>query len=1127
MKKNAGRAIKEGMPSVPLRRSVPAVLVLAVGFLISRSLVAAEPVPAASALPKAQPGWKVSLVAEPPQLVHPSVVCCAPDGRVFVAQDPIDMGLPSNSTGDSILCFHPDGHVTLFATNLHAVFGLAYIDGKLFVHHTPDFSVFIDDNGVGKERKDLFTTNPNPNLNGSGFNDHIPSNIRLGMDGWLYMSTGDKGIYGAVGKDGSKVNLQGGGVMRFRPDGTHLEIYANGTRNHLDVAINAEDEIFTYDNTDDGLGWWTRVTHMVDGGYYAYPYDYKKRQPYTLWMIGDYGGGSPTGALAYNEDALPEEYRGNLFLCEWGRGQLLRLRVSREGGSYKIDSRVQTNGLDFLSQGDKPFRPVGIAVAPDGLSFYVGDWNFSGWKKNEPAGRLLKVTYTGPSPGQPKPEWFVPAAMGKPVQASNDELIAGLKHPAQSVRMVAQRRLAERGQAVVPALKTLLADAKAPAYARWHAIWTLDALDGGRSARQEIIAVATADADVSVRAQAIRQLGTARAGNAVKTLGSALKDGNAEIRFRAATALGRIGDGAAVPSLISALDEKDLFTRYSVFKALNRIGKADTNSWMAIAAGLQSTNATVRQGTLFAMRETYDEQNVKALAGFVASPKWSAESRAQALATVAELHRERPAWTGGWWSTQPAKDAPPAKTVEWAGTPSVLASLTTALKDTQVAVRRAAVDALALIGDTNVTGALCEMYPSESAEMKRAILKTLGGLGGTNSGALVAGILADPAKNSDVLPQAIDAAGHIKVKTSTAALINLASVTTNNGTTILVVHALGEARSSDSVSVVAKMLRHSDSKIRHDAAEALASIGGTAALDAITGLLSDTDKDCRHAAITAAGLLKDKRVVTQLLESYQTTEYKADALEALTKVPDAQALDAYVDGLNSATDAVRDNCRNAIERIRDKVLSAIEEKHRKKPFTGQALAALQRVYNYSEVAKKGPLFKGTLKVEAYANFAEKTHGDPVHGQKVFGGPAGCVTCHRIDGKGGEVGPELTGVAAKYNRTFLVESVLYPSKQILDGYHSTIITTKDDESYTGFIRSENSRELTLLQGSGEKRVISKKQIVTRAEGKLSVMPEGLQAAMSLSEFADLVAYLESLKEKPAVVTRAVNRSPRLK
>ena len=69
---------------------------------------------------------------------------------------------------------------------------------------------------------------------------------------------------------------------------------------------------------------------MVDGGYYGYPYVYKPQRPYTLWKMTDYGGGAPTGACAYNEDALPDEYHGDLFLCEWGRQQVLRLKVQRE-----------------------------------------------------------------------------------------------------------------------------------------------------------------------------------------------------------------------------------------------------------------------------------------------------------------------------------------------------------------------------------------------------------------------------------------------------------------------------------------------------------------------------------------------------------------------------------------------------------------------------------------------------------------------------------------------------------------------------------------------------------------------------------------------------------------------------
>jgi glucose/arabinose dehydrogenase len=112
-----------------------------------------------------------------------------------------------------------------------------------------------------------------------------------------------------------------------------LEIYSTGTRNYLDLVINSEDEIFTYDNTDDGLGWWTRVTHMVDGGYYGYPFDYrppesqplalaefrkhsdKPYKPYTLWRMDEFGGGAPTGGMSYNEDALPPEFVGNGFWC--------------------------------------------------------------------------------------------------------------------------------------------------------------------------------------------------------------------------------------------------------------------------------------------------------------------------------------------------------------------------------------------------------------------------------------------------------------------------------------------------------------------------------------------------------------------------------------------------------------------------------------------------------------------------------------------------------------------------------------------------------------------------------------------------------------------------------------------
>src|SRR5436190_16121900 len=322
--------------------------------------LAAFALPSWAALPKPPEDWKIEIVAEAPKVRHPSVACCAPDGRVFVAQDPMDISAPADQPLGSILCFHPDGRITVFAENLYAVFGMQYLEGKLYVVHAPKFSVFTDDNDVGRDRVDLIESlNPKPWA--LDWNDHVPANFRLAMDGYFYLATGDKGVYGAVGRDGKRVDLHGGGILRLRPDGTELEVYCTGVRNILDVAINAEDEMFTYDNTDEH-DWMSRLTHMVDGGFYGYPHDFVPRRSYTLWMMADYGGGAATGALCYSEDALPAEYRGNLFLADFGKRQVLRVVTARDGATFRVAAKS-----DVFADPPGDFRPVGIAVAPDGL----------------------------------------------------------------------------------------------------------------------------------------------------------------------------------------------------------------------------------------------------------------------------------------------------------------------------------------------------------------------------------------------------------------------------------------------------------------------------------------------------------------------------------------------------------------------------------------------------------------------------------------------------------------------------------------------------------------------------------------------------------------------------------------
>src|SRR5436853_3715100 len=114
-------------------------------FLICVFLAVAHASAAEQILPTCPPGWRLEVIAQAPIVRHPSVVCCAPDGRVFVAEDPMDISSPrADLPQGRIRCLHPDGRITTFADGLYAVFGMQYIDGKLYVLHNPRFSVFTD-----------------------------------------------------------------------------------------------------------------------------------------------------------------------------------------------------------------------------------------------------------------------------------------------------------------------------------------------------------------------------------------------------------------------------------------------------------------------------------------------------------------------------------------------------------------------------------------------------------------------------------------------------------------------------------------------------------------------------------------------------------------------------------------------------------------------------------------------------------------------------------------------------------------------------------------------------------------------------------------------------------------------
>jgi putative heme-binding domain-containing protein len=122
----------------------------------------------------------------------------------------------------------------------------------------------------------------------------------------------------------------------------------------------------------------------------------------------------------------------------------------------------------------------------------------------------------------------------------------------------------------------------------------------------------------------------------------------------------------------------------------------------------------------------------------------------------------------------------------------------------------------------------------------------------------------------------------------------------------------------------------------------------------------------------------------------------------------------------------------------------------------------------------------------------------------------CVACHRVNGVGVDYGPDLTAVGRRLIKQDIVESVIDPSAKVAPKYLTTVVETKDGDSYTGFTVGEATDSVTLRIAGGKNQLIKKSDIAKRETVKVSSMPEGLAGGMSSGEFLDLMSYLYQLK-----------------
>ena len=141
-------------------------------------------------------------------------------------------------------------------------------------------------------------------------------------------------------------------------------------------------------------------------------------------------------------------------------------------------------------------------------------------------------------------------------------------------------------------------------------------------------------------------------------------------------------------------------------------------------------------------------------------------------------------------------------------------------------------------------------------------------------------------------------------------------------------------------------------------------------------------------------------------------------------------------------------------------------------------------------------------------------GDASRGARLFAVTQGtCTTCHTADGHGGKLGPDLLGIADKFDRSGLVRAVLEPSADILPGYETTVVTTKAGKINSGVMRFSGESELELIGADGKPIKVARRDVEAISIGRQSLMPENMRSQWTPLEFADLIAYLETLHLPP--------------
>ncbi len=1074
-------------------------------------------------------GFKVELFASEPMVANPVAFCVDERGRFFVAEtfrlhdgvtdnrshmDWLDADMASRTVADRVAMYRkflkPDefahyqvehdrvrlvedrdgdgkaDHASVFADGFKNAAdgigaGLLARKGDVFYTCIPDLWRLRDKDGDGKaEVKEALSTGYGVHV---AFLGHDLHGLKMGPDGRLYFSVGDRGLNVTTREGKHLFAPDFGSVLRCEPDGSKLEIFATGLRNPQELAFDDFGNLFTCDNNSDG-GDQARWVHVVEGGDSGWRMGYQyldfptSRGPWNaekLWhprwdgqaayivppIINIANG--PSGLVHDPGTGFPAAYRGHFFLADFrggaGNSGIRSFANKPKGASFEL-----VDAQEFVWS----VLATDVDFGPDG-SMYVLDWT-NGWDKTG-KGRIWKVTAKETDPKAAEVKKLIAEGMTK---RPDDELAKLLGHRDQRVRMESQFELVDR------ALKldrdwwertplTKVASEENPQLARLHAIWGL-----GQIARVKDLARRSLgplpieryfnDKDPEVRAQVAKVLGdigwppwtpaSNHYGVKIHELKSNLiNEGNPRVRFFLAKLARGLGEEEGSQSLFDMLrknNDEDAYLRHATVMGLVRdnIGPSGVET---ILKGAADPSPAVRLGVLLALRRLGRPEVAKFLDD--ADPRVATE----AGLAIYEV---------------PIPDAMPA-----------LAAIAPRKGLTERLLRRA-INAANRVGRPEDASALAAVA-GRSEVSKDGRVESLSILaawanppGRDRINGLWRPIDARPAKvAADALRPAVkglleDAPDEVR-REAIRAVAELGIREAGPDLLALVVRGKGSGAA------------------RADAIKVLEKLGDPRLAEAVEAAAGSDDGAVRSEGLRILIRLNPGRAIPALakvLDSGSIPE-RQRALEILgpTDRPEADPIVArWLDRL------IEHKAPAAIEM---ELIDAASK--RKSAEVRDRLAQFER-----ERPKDGPIAD---------HHAELEGGDVERGRKIYSDNAAvyCVRCHKVKGEGGEVGPDLTGIGTRHPRAYLLESIVVPNQAIAQGFESVLIARNDGQVVTGVFKSEDDKVVRIMTAEAKLVEVPKADIDERKRGG-SAMPEDLVKKLTRAEIRDLVEFLASLK-----------------